>query len=556
MRIVNAECGSVVPLGRLGENEATLVVFDVAGWESLYGHGVFSLLNMRNGDPAAYPVVIQQEGNKVMWEVKSGDVAKVGYGKCELVYTVNNTIAKSVIYTTTVGNALSGGGDVPEPWEDWVARVLQVGEEAREAKEQWENMTASAESLPSGSQPTAEYSEGHLTIGIPEGTEQSNPISIERLGAYIYKATFDLIPDYVPDDSDIPTGGCSAFVRGGKLHRNLDWTYDNTATFRIVCKDFEGVSFITGLDDGNVTWMKASQLPYHMVDGRNSSGIMVSTHVLFNDWGYRGTGRKDFPVTILPYYIMTHLKNMANIRTVLEDAVNNIEISDKVYASGYLIQYLVTDGSTTYALLPPESSEGSYEIVNITDNPKMTNFRWVSDPIVSRENLQNRPTGVERWNSITNTTTLDELRFTLCYEQPTRLSEFIGIDETTKDSTDAELIDIYNRAHQVYLNRSRDGELWQTVHSAIYGPYGLERLWVQENWSKDYSGRSDIGKTFVYEQTSASNEWVIRHNLAKFPSVTVVDSTKRIVVGDLTYLDDNSLKVSFSGAFSGKAYLN
>lgn len=70
---------------------------------------------------------------------------------------------------------------------------------------------------------------------------------------------------------------------------------------------------------------------------------------------------------------------------------------------------------------------------------------------------------------------------------------------------------------------------------------------------------ADLGigdKTYVYSQSSALATWEINHNLAKFPSVSVVDSGGNVVVGDIKYIDQNNLTISFMSAFSGKAYLN
>ena len=47
-----------------------------------------------------------------------------------------------------------------------------------------------------------------------------------------------------------------------------------------------------------------------------------------------------------------------------------------------------------------------------------------------------------------------------------------------------------------------------------------------------------------------------QHNLNKYPSITVVDSAGSCVVGEVDYKDMNTLTVTFSGAFSGKAFLN
>lgn len=62
--------------------------------------------------------------------------------------------------------------------------------------------------------------------------------------------------------------------------------------------------------------------------------------------------------------------------------------------------------------------------------------------------------------------------------------------------------------------------------------------------------------TYVYEQTTASNEWMIAHNLNKYPSVTVTDSALSVVYGEIEYTDSNNLIIRFNGAFTGKVLLN
>lgn len=63
-------------------------------------------------------------------------------------------------------------------------------------------------------------------------------------------------------------------------------------------------------------------------------------------------------------------------------------------------------------------------------------------------------------------------------------------------------------------------------------------------------------KTYVHDQGVASATWSITHNLNKKPSVTVVDSAENVVIGEIEYNNDTSITITFSGAFSGKAYLN
>lgn len=48
----------------------------------------------------------------------------------------------------------------------------------------------------------------------------------------------------------------------------------------------------------------------------------------------------------------------------------------------------------------------------------------------------------------------------------------------------------------------------------------------------------------------------VQHNLGKYPSVTVINSAGDEVEGDVEYIDENSLTLAFSGAFSGKVQCN
>ena len=63
-------------------------------------------------------------------------------------------------------------------------------------------------------------------------------------------------------------------------------------------------------------------------------------------------------------------------------------------------------------------------------------------------------------------------------------------------------------------------------------------------------------KNFVYVQATSSDIWEITHNLNKYPAVTVVDSGGSVVIGEIVYIDENNVRITFASAFSGKAYLN
>ena len=86
------------------------------------------------------------------------------------------------------------------------------------------------------------------------------------------------------------------------------------------------------------------------------------------------------------------------------------------------------------------------------------------------------------------------------------------------------------------------------------------------NNTKNYSLNSLLGyiqskatfnaSTTIFNQASAATTWNITHTMEKFPSVTVVDSSENVVIGEIIYNSNSSITLTFASAFSGKAYLN
>jgi len=75
--------------------------------------------------------------------------------------------------------------------------------------------------------------------------------------------------------------------------------------------------------------------------------------------------------------------------------------------------------------------------------------------------------------------------------------------------------------------------------------------------SVEYSNNNQAAdKNYVHDQGTPATEWNIEHKLGKKPSVVVYDSAGTEVIGDIKYIDDDNVRISFSAAFSGKATLN
>ena len=61
---------------------------------------------------------------------------------------------------------------------------------------------------------------------------------------------------------------------------------------------------------------------------------------------------------------------------------------------------------------------------------------------------------------------------------------------------------------------------------------------------------------YTHTQSTPEAVWTVTHNLGKKPSVVVVDSADTVVMGEIEYINLNSVRLTFVGAFSGKAYFN
>jgi hypothetical protein len=64
------------------------------------------------------------------------------------------------------------------------------------------------------------------------------------------------------------------------------------------------------------------------------------------------------------------------------------------------------------------------------------------------------------------------------------------------------------------------------------------------------------GGFFTFTQASPASTWTIAHSLGYRPNISVVDSAGSQVEGNTVWTDTNNLTITFSGAFSGVAYLS
>ena len=99
-------------------------------------------------------------------------------------------------------------------------------------------------------------------------------------------------------------------------------------------------------------------------------------------------------------------------------------------------------------------------------------------------------------------------------------------------------------------------EVWVGPDDPIAAHPTIE-LWVDSDDSSGGGGGGVIGTlSYVHAQPTVSDTWMVEHHLGWFPNVTVIDSAGSTVEGDVAHIDNATLTISFSGAFSGTAYLS
>ena len=111
------------------------------------------------------------------------------------------------------------------------------------------------------------------------------------------------------------------------------------------------------------------------------------------------------------------------------------------------------------------------------------------------------------------------------------------------------------RTKQAILANKSGGGSGTSNYNDLDGKPKINNVTLEGNKTSSELGITG-DKDFVFTKSTPNKIWEITHNLDKYPSVTIVDSAGSVVMGDITYTSKSTLTVTFSAAFSGKAYLN
>lgn len=134
-------------LGERKENAVTEVRLDYSAWIAEFGPGAITLMVKRPGDADAYPVALETADGVAIWTVSETDTAVKGAGRAEYVYTVGQQRAKTAVFATLTDPDIGEAGSTPpDPYEDWVETLTELGAEtlqnAQDAAQSAENAEA------------------------------------------------------------------------------------------------------------------------------------------------------------------------------------------------------------------------------------------------------------------------------------------------------------------------------------------------------------------------------------------------------------------------------
>lgn len=116
--------GLTIDCGRQGENLARNIIFELRSLIDTYGEGTATLVCMRPSDKVPYVCETTQDDAVLTWTPTSTDTAYAGAGKCELRWVVGETLAKSIIYTTTIAPSITGAEGVPDAYRSWYDAMM------------------------------------------------------------------------------------------------------------------------------------------------------------------------------------------------------------------------------------------------------------------------------------------------------------------------------------------------------------------------------------------------------------------------------------------------
>ena len=227
--------------------------------------------------------------------------------------------------------------------------------------------------------------------------------------------------------------------------------------------------------------------------------------------------------------------------------INSYKVKNKPVGSDILIGTSVENGQTK------NFSVNALSVAAIDAYLGTNSFRFVIEPDPRGNRPEASMSFEEYGGDLTNFSDIDSLyintimlngSYSIGY-----LNRLVGKGITINDQRNLDRYGVYTLESLTLI----EGDVYDMSLNFIEGSGAIANL-EYYNLSVDVEANSD--KNYVHNQPTASTTWNIQHNLNKFPSATMVLSTGQKGYGDVIYIDENNLTITFASAESGKAYIN
>lgn len=143
-----------LPIGRLGENQARRVIFDLSKLEEIYGDGVWKLVAKRPHETIPYIVTSTDTSvdGKAIWIIQNADVGVCGFGLVELRYypsgdDSDQSVYKSQLWLTFIEDALGENTGSASPYDDILDDVNKGVEDVRAAIDEANDILANVKNV-------------------------------------------------------------------------------------------------------------------------------------------------------------------------------------------------------------------------------------------------------------------------------------------------------------------------------------------------------------------------------------------------------------------------
>lgn len=359
-------------------------------------------------------------------------------------------------------------------------------------------------------------------------------LSLNRIAQYLYEVTYtdwdySVGSDYCEKYRGSTAGACSSVRNGNLFGRNLDWYYDESASFIVHCNPTDGrhcsigvagnstslTDEIANADKYNVLY---KVLPFLTVDGINDAGVVCNVNVVpTGDKGHTtGTNPNgdDLWANMLVRYVLDYADSASHAIELLKEKNIIMPMSD-LFTQEF--HWMIADKDSTYVvefvdnkikIISDVNDDGNEDFVN--GKPIMTNFYLSGfdgntstnfyksetyDP--DQTTLTRYSAGVERFDLLTDgyidsdtkrgmIELMKSVNYTKAYEQDTDpfwYSEFVGnleqkgYGDLTIDSDAEDFTALIERLHEIYEDKQRNGALWQTVHTSVFD-ITEKKMWV------------------------------------------------------------------------------